>query len=88
MAILFKNGKSIEIKPAGRKFTAPELRNVIGNFFQKVWGAKHVFVVDEEGKLKELDPNPLPTYMAVKEEAIYPDDTLNGPVLVCNLNEI
>lgn len=73
----------------GTDFSVEEIHNLINGFFELVHCKDGILMlVDEEGKLKELEYNFEATLYA-KEHCVYPfNDFIVGDVLICRNDEV
>ena len=81
-------GESYEIQPRnGKYFELDELQKVVGGYIEIVnLGKGKLMVVNEEGKLNDLEWNGAATAMYISYTRIL--DYIAGDVLVCDSNEL
>lgn len=73
---------SVVFPANGRKFSLRELQFYVGGNIEMLGGKGKVFVVNEEGKLKNLPLNPLATEIYL--HFFDAEDFLVGNVLLCD----
>lgn len=85
--VITTDGLHRNVEPSnGTDFSLEELNGFVGGYIEIVRLSKsQVMVVNEEGKIIGLDPNPSATLL-VQIAGI--DDTIVGNVLVCDKNKI
>lgn len=87
--IIKTDGTSVEVQPAnGRDFTLEEMQAIVGGDIELVYlNDTEIMVVNEEGKIDDLDDNHAATLIL---EENYPDtdDYIVGDVLVCDNEQI
>lgn len=95
MAILYKtNGQQIGVEPAnGSHFTLPELQKFVDGYIERLFfrsEAKnsrrihiHVFILNEEGRLKNLPENVAASVLFMKHNPGPGIVSLYGDILVC-----
>lgn len=90
MATLFQVEKPLKrVKPVnGKTFTLKELQTYVGGSIEMIFTniGGRVFVVNEEGKLRNLEINYLATLLY--QRVFKCTDFLVGDVLLCSDNEI
>lgn len=86
--IIKTTGEVIEVTPKNRiEFTLEELQEIVGGYVEFVFLENNqIMVVNEEGKLIDLEYNEKATEMY--QEQVSPFDIIVGDVLVCNDNQI
>ena len=73
----------------GTDFQLSELKKIVGGYIEVVrLDDNMIMVVDEEGKLKRYDINPLATDLARKYNAIAKGDFIVGKILVCRNDQV
>ena len=87
--IIKTDGTSVEVQPAnGRHFTLEEMQVIVGGNIELVYlNDTEIMVVNEEGKIDDLDYNCAAT-LVFKENYPDTDDYIVGDVLVCNNEQI
>ncbi len=92
MGILIHTGGLVQEAnpPNGEAFKLEECQEMVGGFIEivRLNGSKLIMVINEEGKLSDLEPNSVATIMARAHNAIYPNDYIAGDVLICKMNEV
>ena len=79
--LLLKNGTDFSVK---------EIKEYVNGFLEVVWlrdEHRNIMIVDEEGKIKNLDSNVAATDLAVQAKAIYPYDYIAGNAVVCSMDQ-
>lgn len=86
--VITTDGLHRNVEPSnGTDFSLEELNGFVGGYIEIVHLSKtQVMVVNEEGKLIGLTPNPYATLLV--QIAGHRDDTIVGNVLVCDINKI
>lgn len=81
------DGLHTNVEPSnGTDFSLEELNGFVGGYIEVVRLSKsQVMVVNEEGKLMDLEPNPCATLLV---QIAGHRDTIVGNVLVCDINKI
>jgi len=77
-------GAIVQMKPAGKKWSNPEIQKAVGGYYQIINLGDAVMFVDEDGKQKGYSKNTLATTLA--EKFISAGDFIVGNVLVSPLN--
>lgn len=89
--VIFTDGTVKEITPKnGTDFSLEEIKEYINGFLEVVWlrdEHRNIMIIDEEGKIKNLDSNVTATDLAVQAKAIYPYDYIAGNVIVCSMDQ-
>ena len=80
--IIKTNGEVVNVEPKnGTDFKLAELQKIVGGYIEVVYlSDTQIMIVNEEGKLNDLDFNSSAT-LAVRMAGI--DDVIVGDVLVC-----
>lgn len=80
-------GKVTNVTPAhGEHFTLEELQKYVGGYIELIYlPHENIMVVNEEGKVNELETNELAT-IAIAMNGIC--DYIAGDALVCKFNQI
>lgn len=89
MAIIYRaNGECEEVQPEnGKDFKLEQLRAIVGGFIEVLSiNDDEIMVLNEEGKLLELDYNHEATRLYCNRYRT--NDYIVGDVLICNNNEI
>ena len=81
--LLKPDGSVEDYPPAGKTYTLEELQKAVGGYIEIVHpgDGRYLMVVNEEGKLHGLPPNPRAT-------ALYERDHIVGNALVCRNGDI
>ena len=89
--VIFTDGTVKEITPKnGTDFSPEEIKEYINGFLEVVWlrdEHRNIMIIDEEGKIKNLDSNVTATDLAVQAKAIYPYDYIAGNAVVCSMDQ-
>ena len=92
--VYFPDGRTKQVEPAnGRDFQLEEIKSALEfgptDYIEIVWlhSTKHLLVIDEEGKLKDLQGNVAATALWYGSEGIQ-NDFIVGPALYCKFSEI
>lgn len=85
--VITTDGLHSNVEPSnGTDFSLEELNGFVGGYIEIVRLSKsQVMVVNEEGKLIGLEPNPCATLLV---QIAGHRDTIVGNVLVCDINKI
>lgn len=80
-------GEIIDVKPENGKFyTLKELQGFVGGLIELIEFNGTTMVVNEEGKVKDLDANPLAT--AIYRKNCRTTDYIAGDALLCESTQI
>lgn len=72
----------------GKTFSADELHELIGGFYEVLWLSDgRIMWLNEEGKLQGLPPNPVADLMAHEKSGIAPWDHIVGNVVITTREE-
>ena len=89
--VIFTDGTVKEITPKnGTDFSLEEIKEYINGFLEVVWlrdEHNNIMIIDEEGKIKNLDSNITATDLAIQSKAIYPCDFIAGNAIVCSMDQ-
>lgn len=91
MATIYKtNGTTEEVFPKnGKNFTLDELTNIVGGFIEILFFDNgDLMVLNEEGKLLDMNYNMTATKLAHTHTTISKCDYIAGDVLVCKGSQI
>ena len=85
--VITTNGLHKDVEPSnGTDFSLEELKEFVGGYIEIVRLSKsQIMVVNEEGKLMGLSPNPYATLLV---QIAGHRDTIVGNVLVCDIEKI
>ena len=79
------DGRESPYPPAnGKDYTLEEMQTAVGGMIELVrLGSDGMMVINEEGKLEHMPVNPTANALAHQYHAIFEDDVIVGPALVC-----
>lgn len=73
----------------GKTFDLEEMQGYVGGLIEMIYlTADKIMIINEEGKLCNLDLNILATRVAYQHQAIWQNDYVVGNVLVCDDSEL
>lgn len=78
-------GEVNAISPAnGKDFQLEEVQKIVGGYIEVVQITPDVIaIVDEEGKIKRKEPNPLATIIVNSAGGIWRNDYIAGEMIIC-----
>lgn len=88
--IINTDGTTQTVEPKnGTDFKLEELQEIVGGYIEIVdLNNGQILVINEEGKLNNLEVNSPATSIAHQAGAIYAWDCIVGNVLLCNSNQV
>jgi hypothetical protein len=88
--IIKTNGEKIAFEPANKKeFTLKEVQTAVGGYIELIHLNKtHYMIVNEEGKLNQLEANREATSFAYQNLALQPGDFIVGNVAVIQKSKL
>lgn len=67
----------------GIDFSLEELQKYVGGYIEIINVFSQIMIIDDEGKLKGKEINPVATQLARTSQSIMPNDCIVGDVVVC-----
>lgn len=87
--LILPDGTSREVRPndGAEKFGLEQLQALVGGYIEVIYAADGAeVIVNEEGKLDGLEPNPTATEKL--RERLFPGDYIAGPAVFCAPGEV